>query len=93
MLEDQAADQVADDDVARYTVVRIADEIVVNLMARACGIDYEEAAADAERVAVGDIEIPVASRATLIRTKNTVRPSDAVDRRYLEELVRSKDQG
>jgi hypothetical protein len=92
VLEDHAADEVGEDDVARYAVVRVADEVVVDLMARACGIDYEEAVADAERVAVGDIEIPVASPATLIRTKDTVRPSDAVDRRYLEELVRSKDR-
>jgi hypothetical protein len=90
VLEDHAADEIADDDVARYTVVRIADEVVVDLMARACDIDYEEAVADAERLAIGGIDIPIASAATLIRTKNTVRPSDAVDRRYLEELVRSK---
>jgi hypothetical protein len=92
VLEDHAADDVSDDDVARYTVVRIADEIVVDLMARACGIDYEEASADAERLRVGDVEVPVASPATLIRTKDTVRPSDAVDRRYLEELIRSRDR-
>ena len=91
VLEDHAADDVDDDDVARYTVVRVADEVVVDLMARACGIDYLEAVADAERLTLGDVEIPVASAATLIRTKNTVRPSDAVDRRYLEELVRSRD--
>lgn len=90
VLEDHAADEIADDDVARYTVVRIADEVVVDLMARACDIDYEEAVADAERLAIGGIDIPIASAATLIRTKNTVRPSDAVDRRYLEELLRSK---
>ena len=31
VLEDHAADEVADDDVQRYTVVRVADEIVVDL--------------------------------------------------------------
>jgi hypothetical protein len=29
ILEDKAIDDVADDDVARYAVVRVADEIVV----------------------------------------------------------------
>ena len=33
ILEDRAIDQVADTDVARYAVVRVADEIVVDLMA------------------------------------------------------------
>lgn len=49
ILEDRAVDQVADDDVTRYSVVRVADEIVVDLMARACGIDYAEASRDAVR--------------------------------------------
>lgn len=34
ILEDRAVDDVADEDVARYSVVRVADEIVVGLMAR-----------------------------------------------------------
>ena len=33
---------------ARYTVVSVADEIVVGLMALACGIDYDTAARDAQ---------------------------------------------
>lgn len=90
VLEDRAADEVADTDIAHYAVVRIADEIVVDPMARACGIDYAEAARDADRVTVAGVPIPVASPATLIRTKDTVRPSDAADRRYLEELLRAE---
>jgi hypothetical protein len=30
--------------VQRYTVVRVADEIVVDLMKSACGVSYDEAA-------------------------------------------------
>jgi hypothetical protein len=90
VLEDHAIDQVADTDVGRYTVVRIADEIVVDLMALACGIDYTNAAEDATAVTINGVTIPVASPATLIRTKNTPRPSDAADRRYLEELLRAE---
>ena len=41
-LEDRAVDQVADTDVDRYAVVRVADEMVVDLMARACGIEYAD---------------------------------------------------
>jgi predicted nucleotidyltransferase len=90
ILEDHAVDHVADTDVARYTVVRVADEIVVDLMALACGIDYTEAAKDVEPMTIGGVTIPVASLATLIRTKNTVRPSDAADCRYLEELLQAE---
>ena len=52
ILEDRAVDEVADTDVARYAVVRVADEIVVDLMARACGIEYADAIRDAERLTI-----------------------------------------
>lgn len=42
-LPDAAVRDVADDDVENYTVVRVADEIVIDLMKQACGIDYDEA--------------------------------------------------
>jgi predicted nucleotidyltransferase len=90
VLEDHAADEVEETDVARYTVVRVADEIVVDLMALACGIDYDAAATDKRTLTIDGVEIPVASPATLIRTKNTIRPSDAADRRYLEEVLRAE---
>jgi Nucleotidyl transferase of unknown function (DUF2204) len=90
VLADHAADEIAETDVARYTVVRVADEIVVDLMALACGIDYSVAARDSRTLTIDGVEIRVASPATLIRTKNTVRPSDAADRLYLEEVVRAE---
>jgi hypothetical protein len=89
ILEDHAVDEVADTDVAHYTVVRVADEIVVDLMALACGIDYDDAVRDATSLTIDGVAIPIASPATLISTKNTVRPSDAADRHYLEELLRA----
>lgn len=54
ILEDNAVADVADDDLTRYSVVRVADEIVVELMARACGIEYREAASDAVSMRFGD---------------------------------------
>jgi predicted nucleotidyltransferase len=50
ILEDRAVDDVADDDVARHTVVRVADEIVVDLMARA-GSNYRYAIELGARIA------------------------------------------
>lgn len=71
VLEDKAVRDVGDDDVARYSVVRVADEIVIDLMARACGVDYADASRDAVAVNFGDVSVPVASPSTLIRTKDT----------------------
>ncbi len=87
ILEDKAVDEVADDDVSRYSVVRVADEIVIDLMARACGVDYADASRDAVEILFGGVPVPVASAATLIRTKNTLRPSDAADRHFLQVLI------
>lgn len=87
ILEDKAVSEVADGDLARYSVVRVADEIVVDLMAAACGVDYAEASRDAVTMVFGGVEMPVASPRTLIRTKNTVRPSDAADRQFLQVLI------
>jgi len=68
----------------------VADEVVVNLMAQACGVTYAQAVADgAERRMLGNVAIPVATRDVLIRTKNTPRDSDRSDvgflRRQIEE--------
>jgi hypothetical protein len=87
ILEDKAVDEVADEDVARYSVVRVADEIVVDLMGKACGVDYADASRDAVEVAFQGVPVPVASPRTLIRTKDTLRPSDAADRLFLQALI------
>jgi hypothetical protein len=87
-LPDNAAALIADDEVRKYQVVRIADEIVVDLMAAACGIDYSAAlAGGVERFTVRGIEIPVARKELLIRMKETIRPSDAADVQFLRMRI------
>ena len=90
VLADNAAAEVADDDVERHVVVRVADEVVVDLMGRACGLSYVEAARDAETIEREGVRIPLASPATLIRTKDTLRPQDALDRAFLEGVLRER---
>jgi len=90
VLADNAAADVAETDVREHVVVRIADEVVVDLMGRACGLSYADVAPDAERITLEGVEVPVASPATLIRTKNTYREQDKIDRAFLEELVRTR---
>ena len=81
-LPDDAVSQVEDCDVRRYSVVRVADEIVVDLMA--CGITYEDAIRqDTEERRIDDVVIPLAGKQLLIRMKDTVRDSDRMDVRFL----------
>lgn len=84
-LPDNAAALMKDDDVANYTVVRIADEYVIDLLAKACGINYEQAKKDVEVYEIEGVEIPVAKRELLIRLKNTIRPSDKMDVEFLKK--------
>jgi predicted nucleotidyltransferase len=90
VLADNAAAGVTDEDVRQHVVVRVADEVVVDLMGRACGVGYEEAARDAEILERQGVSIPVASPRTLIRLKDTPRPQDALDRAYLEGVLRAR---
>ncbi len=90
ILADNAAADVQDTDIREHVVVRVADEVVIDLMGRACGLSYTEVAADAEQRQLGDALVPVASPATLIRTKDTYRPQDAIDRAFLEDLIKRR---
>jgi hypothetical protein len=86
-LPDNAIAEVDAGDLERYSVVRVADEIVIDLMATACGVDYAEAIRlGVEPREVEGVVIPLASRRLLIRTKDTVRPSDAMDVAFLRAV-------
>lgn len=87
VLSDNAAAEIASTDVAEYSVVRVADEVMVDLIAQACGVTYAEASADAESVEVEGVPVPVVSKRTLVRTKQTVRPKDHLDCNLLEALM------
>ncbi len=87
VLPDQAVREVRPTDLDEYAVVRIADEIVVDLMRSAGGVDYAEASESIEPVVIQGVEVPFASPDLLLRLKRTVREKDALDRRFLESLI------
>lgn len=89
-LADQAVRDMADDDLERYAVVRVADEFVVDLMKAACGIEYAEARQQVDVVDIDGVAIPFASPELLLRMKDTYREKDKLDRAYLERLVAAR---
>ncbi|MDH3403586.1 MAG: hypothetical protein OES32_14310 [Acidobacteriota bacterium] len=93
-LPDNAVAEVEDDEMERYAVVRVADEIVVDLMAKACGVAYEEAVRSGglEPFDLEGVEIPLASKQLLIRLKDTVRPADAMDTQYLRMRIAEESE-
>jgi hypothetical protein len=88
LLPDQAVRDVAPDDVDRYTVVRIADEIVIDLMKTACGIEYDEAKSSVSLANIEGVAIPFASPELLWKLKQTRREKDQLDLLFLKELLK-----
>jgi hypothetical protein len=73
-------------DLQKYRVVRVADEVMVDLLAAAGAVTWAEASETALRIDLDGTPVIVADADTLIRTKRTIRPSDAADRAFLEAL-------
>lgn len=90
VLSDKAVLEVRENDLDEYTVVRVADEIVVDLMLSTCGITYSEAAAEIETTEIRGVKIPFASARLLLRMKQTYRDRDIPDRNFLEEKLRTQ---
>ncbi len=90
-LPDQASNELADRDIAEFLVVRINDEITVDLMAEACGIGYDEASSMMEWRTIRDVKVPIATPQLLWKTKQTHREKDALDRSYLRKWFSDHD--
>lgn len=87
-LPDQAVCELKPGEVNQYTVVRIADEIVIDLMKSACGVSFQEASDQINWIEVAGVSIPFASPELLIRLKqNTHREKDAMDVTFLKRLL------
>jgi hypothetical protein len=83
-LPDNAARELQPGELGQYTVIRVADEILVDLMRSAGGIDYAEAARDIVVREVDGVPIPFASPRLLWRMKAvTRREKDAGDLVFL----------
>lgn len=83
-LPDQAVRDLQPGELQQYSVIRVADEILVDLMRLAGGIDYAAAAADVVVRDVDGVPIPFASPRLLWRMKAvTGREKDAGDLVFL----------
>ena len=85
-LPDNAVRELQPGELQQYGVIRVADEIVVDLMCLAGGIDYAEAAKDVVVRDVDGVPIPFASPRLLWRMKApTHREKDALDLLFLRQ--------
>jgi hypothetical protein len=85
-LPDGAAKQITPGEIAQWVVIRVGDEITVDLMRSACGIEYRRAVSLINTHVIEGIEIPFASPDLLWLTKKpTRRAKDADDLLFLRD--------
>ena len=89
-LPDNAIKEVALDDVDKYEVVRVADEIVIDLLKKACDITYEKA--EIEYFEFKGVRIPIADLSTMIKTKQSIRDKDKKDLLFLMTILKEKEE-
>jgi hypothetical protein len=86
-MEDHAAAELTPEDLVENVVVKIADEVEVDVSTRAWKVTYAEAAPTARRVTVEGVEIPFVALPILIASKETYRDQDRVDLPRLRALL------
>lgn len=90
ILPDKAALELKPGEIAEYGVVRVGDEVLVDLMKSGCGVAYSDAIKDALVFDVQGVPVPFASPHTLWRMKQTPRAKDIPDRLYLRQLLHAQ---
>ncbi len=89
-LQDNAVQEVNPDDIEKYEVVRLADEITIDLLKKACDITYDKA--KAEYFEFRGVSIPIADIVTMIETKQGIRPRDKEDLAFLLSVLEDESK-
>jgi hypothetical protein len=87
-LEDRAAAELTPRDLAEHLVVKIADEVEVDVSTRAWKVSYADAISTSLKATIESVEVPYVDLQTLIRSKSTQREQDKVDIQRLRSLNR-----
>ena len=87
MLPRQVSEEIDIEWFRDSDTIRVADEFVVDIMFNACGETYESLVSELEMMEIDGIPVRTVSVAGLLRTKQTVRQKDIVDRLVLERAV------
>jgi hypothetical protein len=84
-LEDHAAAELTPQDLAENVVVKIADEVEVDVSTRAGKVSYADAIRTSLKTAIEGVEVPCLDLQTLPKSK-TEREQDKVDLQRLSSL-------
>jgi hypothetical protein len=90
ILPDRAIRELGDEDIAQWVVVRVNDDITVDLMTEACGVRYEDAIAGIETELIDGVPIPFAGAELMLKMKQSPREKDVADLSFLKQLLRTR---
>jgi hypothetical protein len=92
-LPDNAVRELEPGELQKHNVIRVADEIMVDLLRTAGGIDYAEASKDVVVREIDGVSIPFASTRLLWRMKaKTHREKDAGDLFFLRRWFAARGE-
>ncbi len=77
-------------DIAENVVVKIADEVEVDVSRQAWQVRYADAIATAETITIEGVRVPFLSLEMLIKSKTTYREQDRADLVRLRDLLELK---
>src|SRR5678815_2576787 len=86
-MEDGAAKELTPRDLLENVVVKIADEVEVDVSRSAWRISFNDAIGSALKVEIDGVEVPYVDLKTLIATKETPREQDRADSVGLKRLL------
>jgi predicted nucleotidyltransferase len=91
-LEDGAAKQLAPSELQQNVVVKIADEVEVDVSTHAWKVGFSDAAKDALEIVIDGIRVPYLGLDSLIASKETYREKDALDLSQLRHLKSRRNE-
>ena len=86
-LEDHAAKELTPQDFEDNVVIKVADEVEVDISRRAWKISYEEAAPHTRLATIEGVRVPYLSLRDLMASKDTCREQDRADLLRLRQLA------
>ena len=89
-MADHAAAELTPADLRDNVVLKIADEVEVDVCRRAWKVSYADAIGSVQWAEIEGVKIPYASLPMLIASKETYRDQDRVDVLRLRELAQRK---
>lgn len=90
ILPNQSIRELGDEDIAQWVVVRVNDDITVDMMTEACGVNFEEAASGIEIDETFGEPIPFAGPELLLKLKRSYREKDEIDRGFIHHVIEER---